>query len=458
MSYMSSELNLKILFPVIFYAFFDFGSLAIAETKVLVLDGGASAEANYYRYYNNSRRAYEVSKKIGFQPSVYAKDGKWKVSQSGSESLSNYAETTDGKKNINPKGKASKRPDYPPVKGPLGSSADMAKAIKALNLKPGDRLIIQMTGHGTQLADKKSAYWFFNKAESWNQVGDALKKIDPGVSVQLQTSACYGGGVHQLARRFPNVCSVSSTQAFSVSYSSDDGNEFTNGFWDQFNRTGAKTTLGEASMAAFKNDSSNEGRGSLSSFDYMAYVLKKPPYDKAYQNADKKAYKPIFSLDPNEDIYQESHKCSIDQIPKIINSLSKNVDNIVKSLKVQSLKNLPPKFVSFLHQYTGAEDKDYKDYMRELGKLQKEWEEHKAKFKDSWDITKWWHNEGEKRAAIESKLANLKIMYKSSLASGKFHQDKLGTLLKSLSEFKAKATPAQLEKFQKMLECEWGKN
>ncbi len=437
-------------------------SLALAETKVLLLDGGASVEANNYRFYNNTRSAYETSKSLGYSTSVYAKDGNWRVSQNSNESLSNYSLTPDGTKNQNPAGRVAQKPTYPPVQGPLRSSEDMAKAIAALNLKPGDRLLIQMTGHGNLNEKGEPGYDFYGTNETWKTVGDALAKVDPKVTVQIQASSCYAGGVHDLAKRFPNVCSASSTQRYSVSNSLNTGDAFTNAFWNNIKSKSGTMSFGDASVAGFKADQQNTSQGSLSSFDYMAFVLKKSPYDQVQYKDYKKTgtydsqYKPIFSMDP----YGRDKKCNIDNVTGEVAQFTETIQALNKFTSTSNSVDpsglqLPPGFVKMLKEQTGAEDPAYQKYTAQRAKLQQEWNEHQAKFKNSWDVTKWWYDEGDKRAEIERKIYDLDTNSGIPLYDH-YNLGKLKTVVDNLKEFQAKATPEQKTKLNQILACEWG--
>lgn len=66
------------------------GGSAFAETKYLLVDPGTSPTSNYYRYYNDIRRAYETLVSQGKQPQVSAKNGKWILAQHQEEKLMKF--------------------------------------------------------------------------------------------------------------------------------------------------------------------------------------------------------------------------------------------------------------------------------------------------------------------------------------------------------------------------------
>jgi hypothetical protein len=129
----------------VYLFFIVIGSSANAETQYLLVDPGASPTSNYYRYYNDIRRAYETLKAQNKPTTVIAKDGSWKLAQQSSELLSSYSLTEAGKNRI-PTGVGM--PDYPPIHSSAKGIEDIISAVKKMNLKDGDSVVVYFTAHG----------------------------------------------------------------------------------------------------------------------------------------------------------------------------------------------------------------------------------------------------------------------------------------------------------------------
>jgi hypothetical protein len=93
-----------------------------------------------------------------------------------------------------------------------------------------------------------------------------------------------------------------------------------------------------------------------------------------------------------------------------------------------------------------------KNYEAKFEDLTRRWNEHKEKFKDSWDTTKF--GEGDERAKIQKEFDDLKSNSQRDLKQYSFNHQMLERLDR-LDEFSKKATAKQKNKFVQLLRCEW---
>ena len=404
---------------------------ANAGTKILIIDGGGDEKANGYRFYNDVRRSYEIAKKQGLDPVVLAKDGTWKVSQNDTENLDNLALTPKGKAHLNPKGKVTSAPTYPPIFSGAKSSKDIKNAIEAMKLQEGDQLIVQFTGHGNVSGNMSTPnYLFFNSQESWASISEAFNGVNSKIPIKIQTSTCFGGGVHILSRLLPNACTSSTVQSNEVSKATGIGNHFYYKFWGEFHKN-SKRSFADLSLDAYKFDSLNAGKGSLSSFDYMAFILRKSPYSKSTK--DDHRYEPIIALSPT---------CSQPKSSEPIDLLEKDMLSI-QAQSSEFLKQLPAAFINELKSLSGSEDPNFQNYQKEINDLKASWNALTAKEKN------------EKRAQFEKQSSDVESKYSKALSSIYYYQKQLRNIIDSLKEFDKVATDKQKEKLLSILKCEW---
>ena len=470
---------------LIIFAVFPLTS--IAETHYLLIDGGIKKSKNYYRYYNSVRRGYEVTLKKGKYVKVIAKDGSWKMSPQFDEKLSNFSLT----------GKKAKIPvdgvvSYPPITSGAKYLYHIVKQIEAAKLKKEDQLVIFMTGHGYAPSDtggpRSSSYslWDGNYA-SWKKLSKALEKF-PDSKIKIVSTVCFGGGAHYISRELPNVCSVATAPYFTSS-SSGSAHEsiFSKSFWNHI-KDNPKASLSSASNEGFKSDYVNPNLGSLSSLDYVNFVLKKFPYDRKYDDLRHTGKNKIIG---GENIWlhtaPDNHKTAIghdflDRSLKLkdelcspqtcfagivqsdlakINKQLATLSEIMEAIYTQRIKEQPKEIQTIFHDVIDDMKKNGIGYLaiawkydRKYQDLKERWNAHEKKWKDSWDITKNLFNEGDQRAKMQKEFDDLKIASEKDLRKFSFNHQMLGYLDK-LEEFNKKAEPDQKRKFVQLLQCEW---
>lgn len=266
------------------YSIATFPLVASAETHYLLVDPGTSPNSNYYRYYNEIRRAFESLRSVGKNPTVIAKNGRWELTQQSDETLSSIALTEEGRKSKSP---TNGIPAHPPISGTARNVDDFINAIKAMKIKDGDSLVLYVNAHGRSPrnpSDPSTAtIQAWGSEIEFNQLAGALKKLPQGVNLKLVTTTCFGGGVHSISIELPNVCSASMTSYFSKSSSGGfEESLFNKGLWQNFVDTRANTSFAAANLAGFRGDSANLNLGRLSSFDYVDYVMRRGPYEKLW--------------------------------------------------------------------------------------------------------------------------------------------------------------------------------
>ena len=474
------RMNLK---AIVYLSLFLFGSAVKAETKYLLVDPGASKTANYYRYYNDVRRAYETLKSQNKPTTVIGKDGTWKLAQQDTESLSSFALTESGKRNTP---SSSAVPVYPPLSGSARGISDIMGSMDKMNLKPGDTVFLYLTAHGgppSNVADPSTATVVgWNEEFEFNQLAEALKKLPPGVKVKLVSTTCFSGGIHSIARQLPNVCSSSTTNHLYESSSGDFQEfRFNRGLWDAF-RKNKQVSFAEANLEAFKADDANMNLGRLSSFDYIDWTLKTGPYKnpkvdtpsrwtdtdngRTWQTINK--YRGVFPADAeilSKKVDTSSCSSSVQNDLANLTRLTETLNELSQQAIAQDLKNRANRQPAQMRTIFNDVIDDMKkngpkylqisnQYQQKYKELMARWNAHKAKFKDSWGITKWWYGEGDERAKIQKEFDVLKANSQRDLKQYSFNHQMLERLDR-LDEFNKKATPAQKQKFVSLLQCEW---
>jgi hypothetical protein len=181
-----------------------FGSAVHAQTKYLLIDGGASKSSNYSRYYNSVLTGYEVLKGKGKQVSVIAKDGKWTMASLDEVSSGQQANIQSGKL------------VYPAISSPARDLNDIRKALSSY--KDGDTLYLHFTSHGGGPSKpghpESSTLSLFGNDVSYEDLAGVLKEF-PNLKFKIYSGVCYGGGIHHLARSLKNVCSSSAVPYFT---------------------------------------------------------------------------------------------------------------------------------------------------------------------------------------------------------------------------------------------------
>lgn len=234
----------------------------------------------------------------------------------------------------------------------------------------------------------------------------------------------------------------------------------------------------------------------ISGFDYVDFVLKKGPYDSKLDptdsrweniNGDRVYQTPlptgyVSTLPPNNLLFfpyrffpennlplrgpiSACHSTPVSNDLQRIERLSKLLSSLLseqlESDLERKIQSRPP--IARTVFYDAISDMKQngqrylalaRDYDRRFSELKKRWEEHSEKWKDSWDITKWWFNEGETRAQIQKEFDELKAAAERDLKQYSFNHQMLERL-DQLEEFDKKATPGQKKKFVQLLQCEW---
>ncbi|MBN8542316.1 MAG: hypothetical protein J0L82_18140 [Deltaproteobacteria bacterium] len=465
-----------------------FGSAVHAQTKYLLIDGGASKSSNYSRYYNSVLTGYEVLKGKGKQVSVIAKDGKWTMASLDEVSSGQQANIQSGKL------------VYPAISSPARDLNDIRKALSSY--KDGDTLYLHFTSHGGGPSKpghpESSTLSLFGNDVSYEDLAGVLKEF-PNLKFKIYSGVCYGGGIHHLARSLKNVCSSSAVPYFTQSYSgSPQMNVFEFEFWKSI-KSNNRPSLASASLDSFEKDIANIDLGSLSSFDYVDFVLKKGPYGKTYDElpsvrvnansiprdpkdpplwaegmlkiAQPNGYRSISSTVKTTAQIVDCNTGSCCASTAISNDitrlkrLSETLNEVVQQSAIQDLRTKaerqPAEVRTIFHNVIDDMKKNGQKYLQISNQYQQKykelvgrWNAHKEKFKDSWGITKWWYGEGEERAKIQKEFDVLKANAQRDLKQYSFDHQMLERLDR-LDEFNKKATPKQKEKFVQLLQCEW---
>jgi len=198
-------LSIKSIFSL-FLLIFYFSVILQAETHEIIMDGGTSRHSNYFRFYNAVRRGYETLKYLDRNPKIIAKDGTWTVfPQHNEEGLSRFSLTELGKLNY----PSFNSVTYPPIDRAATSLEDLNSLIKTINPKAGDTLLLYVTPHGFPSTDPEkpelAELGLWNKTVTYKELGDLLSNFKD-IKFKITTTACFGGGIHHIARSLDNVC------------------------------------------------------------------------------------------------------------------------------------------------------------------------------------------------------------------------------------------------------------
>jgi hypothetical protein len=246
------------------------------------LDGGPNRERNYFRYYNTIRNGYEVLRFQDREVYVLAKNGQWLLSQQSNESLSNFS-LTDSAARIDPNDETI--PSYPPIRSGLGSTQQLIRFVRSLNLERNDQVVIYWSGHGEEPTNRErpptSGYSFWGRTETWDEIRRQFARLKNSPSFVHIVESSFGGGAHILAQNLEGHCVASVVPYFTTGNS---GNHFQSPFsknlWEYILKNPDELNLARASLAAFAKDSANRHLGAISSFDYLDHVEGFGPYDR----------------------------------------------------------------------------------------------------------------------------------------------------------------------------------
>jgi hypothetical protein len=455
-----------------------------AETQYILMDGGSSPTSNYYRFYNAMRRGYETARSIGKAPKVIAKDGTWKVAQQHpDEKPESYSLTPTGQQSQI----VDNKPTYPPISQPARNTADIESLIKS-STKDGDAVLLYITPHGNPPTDptkpETATLGLWGKEMSYVELRDTLAKF-PNIKFKITTTACYAGGIHYISRSLKNSCSSSIVPYFnpsSAGYFSEY--PFDISFWDHIKKTNGQTSFAEANLAGYASQNeANPLQASLSSFDYVDFILKKGQHQRVFPQGNRSwlrpkwfqvqnpvGYKSTFEenliLSPSTSIPASLNSgicascCSggvqsdLDKLSKLSATLNEIVQESVANDLERKADQQPSGVRTVFHKVIDDMKKNgskylqiSKEYVEKYQALTLKWNNLNGKNKD-------WKNEGNERATIQKEFDDLKASAERDLKQYSFNHQMLERLQR-LDEFNKKATPEQKEKFVQLLKCEW---
>lgn len=470
-------------------------SVVYAKTHYLLLDVNGEKLDNSYLFYNDTRYAHEIIRKSGGSPQVYAKDGQWQVSRWKGEELSDFSLTQEGRRAGDPN--SQKVISYPVISGAVTNAKDIEKAIENLRMQSGDKVVIQINGHGDPSrspTDTQSGIvrGWGDVPISYDDFKSALARLPKGVSAKLITHSCYSGTIHQIARDLDNTCTATPTIAQKATApGTTEKTMFLAKFWEEFDESSPKT-FGGAALAALSNDVPNMGVGNVSSFDYVDWVLKTGQHDPKFRF--QKTFRHIIlngkptqqigpGLDYNpsishggEGLYSSSDNrsnrictdCCSARVQKnidLIGPLTKTLNEITQSAVVADLSKKvdrqPAQIRTVFHDVIADMKKNgaryeqiAREYDQKFLELNRRWIKHRDRFAGSSEATKWFLDESGTRAQIQKEVEVLTAAAARDLKQNSFNHQMLG-ILNRLDKFNKKATPEQKRKFVQLLQCEW---
>ncbi len=470
-----------------------------AQTSYILFDGGASATSNYSRFFNMVSKSQHILTGLGAPTKVVAKDGKWTMSDWSDAKTYNQAGEITGT-NQSSDG-AKPRIDYP-----AQNLSDLDRAIKdTVSTSGGNNIVLYFTGHGGAPSDatkpETSSVMFFGKEYTYNEIQAVLAKY-PNTKFKVISDACFSGGVHSISKNLNNVCSSSPVPYFTQFYNGSPVEMiWSRNVWADIYRTKGKTSLAKASFEGFNSDIANVNLGNMSSFDFVDFTLKKGAYAKVFDDIryesistteknkssstdNPKLFDPMYRITPPPGyasvIGTVSAKPSVNfdscnsgccltssissDLDKLKN-LSQTLSGLAQKAFAQDLDKKadrqPAQVRTVFHEVIDDMTKNGAKYLQtaklyedKYKLLVRRWNDHKAKFKDSWAITKWWYGEGDERAKIQKEFDVLKANAQRDLKQYSFNHQMLARL-ERLDEFSKKATQEQKKKFVQLLQCEW---
>lgn len=236
----------------------------------------------------------------------------------------------------------------------------------ATDLKKGDVVNLNINNHGNAPSSKKhplsstialdihlqDKFPYISVGEmSMFELKQLIKKYFSNHQVQIVSSQCYSGSAHEISFEEENICSISSTDYRSTSYTKGGHDMFAEGVLSaltdhsyDFNKDN-QTSLFEAYLSAIFNDfSGNKGRGSLSSDAFLSKKLSLDAYNLNNYEFQLKNFidllyivlEPLPTVSPLEYTafaYEKSNDCPFKLLGfEVIDQLSSGIQYIENNL------------------------------------------------------------------------------------------------------------------------------
>lgn len=436
-------------------------SALLAETKYLIINGGHSKSANRTTYYEQTKSAYDAIKSQGGDPVILNADGTW-----------------------NSHDKPISDNDKPKIYSGINDIGDIKKAIDSMNLSASDDLVIYFTGHGdapnsysTDAEDphRLSTYTLWNEGRvTWKEMGELLGRYNTS-NLKLVTDVCNGGGVHYISQQLENTCSVSAVPFYMKSSSGvRKTGLFASAFWDKFKNG---ENLMSSAVNAFTHDMGNPGMGSLSSFDYIDYVLNSGQYEEEnkFRNIDPKiTYVSYINDRFNQDLtyfqdnylnqtlsvnaqalHGDCYHCVTDSFSKMSQDIEGLVSNSNK-ISHEVVKNYFPEVFEFAQDFVSNKNK-YQSKFEELNSEERALTSAYNKLVRSYStsnlLVKWIVDYDDKKAELVKRKRALRAKIKEELGP-LFVYSSMIKNLKNVDRFFEVATKEQKDKFLNILKCE----
>ncbi|MBF0312687.1 MAG: hypothetical protein HQK52_04685 [Oligoflexia bacterium] len=247
-----------------------------AQTKYLLMNGGVKDVENYENIHLDfvklDRAFTDIGLTNGTDYEILTYNGKW--------SLATLQSTGYHAKRV-----VVEEAFSPALSGSILSPQALQKRFSTMTWEGTKSIVLYFGGHGRcakeQGVAESTSWGMGDDYFKWQEIKTSLEAIPPTVSVKIITTACYGGGAHYLSRTMKNVCSVASVPFNTPSCcNTKASHEFINGLAEELSYSKGKSSLAMLGIAGMNSDWLNAEHGSLSSFDYINYVLKKAPYDR----------------------------------------------------------------------------------------------------------------------------------------------------------------------------------
>lgn len=358
---------------------------------------------------------------------------------------------------------------------PANNEDEISDAIKAASarLREGDTFVVNISGHGGPPDDELlpgRAWIRLNSPDSssghmtFREFGQTLVWLVPkGVTIKLMTDVCFGGGIHQISFNFDHVCSASLGDFRSPTWWGPRRPAYAVGFWEQLVHKKVDVSketvsnLYEAHTAGFLKDGGlNWGRGSISSFDYVDFVLKEGPYGKQENlNVWQKLGRCFDGMPSSKGMSEPCVICGIlnsdisfDRIRSTMAAL--NEDRHHGLFRLVSEGKLPPQAQNML-DFAGREwERKGPEYLASIQRLKREYAEM------------GWFGKRDPRQRLKfgdlrrNREAVREFSEKAARQlSGFFPIYDVAQRYDKIRRFMKAATANQKEKFASLLRCEW---
>lgn len=257
-----------------FILYFFSGQLAFSESYGILISGGIDLYNNHDRYYKNLKKMHQALGVLGYKRNniytFYADGGQ--VGPDASVDSIFPVKLMTNKVDTDNSFRGDKISD---IRGPAKKESIEKDGFDQIAkvAKPGDNIFMFITDHGSK---QEGVVLWEDERLTVADLERYLKKIPPGVTVQIVVNMCFGGQIMRLTR--DNICVVSNSTEDTLTYSRAGHSPFVDGLTASVKNVsaiGGRVSLSDVFQAAVRADE-KMGNHPMTSLDYM--IQHQPQY------------------------------------------------------------------------------------------------------------------------------------------------------------------------------------